>query len=228
MKKYLLFIICLLLTGCSVSITSTVNNDGSVLETVEVNEYVSSIYLDDQTPSEYASDLLSVYKDTLDEEGYSYSSSVSDSLITVTLSKEFSNVCEYFNNSLFITSASNLSCAENDDGNYEINGDVGYFICGDDCMEPPLVDSATLTMNFQKSPLSSNATYINDNSYTWRFDSSSNTKINLVTEKSTTLSEAVNSASPVVWLVVVLLVVILIALIGFVLYRKYKRNRIEY
>ncbi len=228
MKKVFLLLVCLLLTGCSASIISTVNSDGSVLETVEISEYVSNVYLDDQSPSEYVSNLLSLYKDTLDEEGYSYTYSTTDSLVTITLTKEFSNICTYFNNSLFIrTSSSDISCTNND-GKYEIEGNVSYFICGDDCMEPPSIDSATLTVNFQKTPLSSNATYINDNSYTWNFDSNSDTKIEIVAEETVTLSDIVNNNSTLVLIIAGLVIVFVLVLIGFILYKKYKNNRINY
>lgn len=230
MKKCFLLIICLLLlTGCNASMTNSVNNDGTVLETVEISEYISNVYLEAQTPQELANDLLSVYSDTLDEEGYSYSSSVTDSEIIVTLTKEFSDICSYFNNSLFVkTSSNNLSCV-NKDGNYEIEGDISYFICGDDCMEPPSIDNATLTIDLNKEPISSNANTVNENSYTWNFDSSSDTKLELtVKNNDPILNSMVKSVSPVTWVIVGLVIVCIFVLIGFILYKKYKSNRIDY
>ncbi len=230
MKKCFLLIICLLLlTGCNASMTNSVNNDGTVLETVEISEYISNVYLEAQTPQELANDLLSVYSDTLDEEGYSYSSSVTDSEIIVTLTKEFSDICSYFNNSLFVkTSSNNLSCV-NKDGNYEIEGDISYFICGDDCMEPPSIDNATLIIDLNKEPISSNANTVNENSYTWNFDSSSDTKLELtVKNNDPILNSMVKSVSPVTWVIVGLVIVCIFVLIGFILYKKYKSNRIDY
>ncbi len=230
MKKFFLFIVCLLLlTGCSASITNSVNNDGTVLETVEISEYISNVNFEDQTSQELADDLLSVYSDTLDEEGYKYSSSVTDSEIIVTLTKEFSDICSYFNNSLFVkTSSNNLSCV-NKNGNYEIEGNISYFICGDDCMEPPSIDNATLTIDLNKEPISSNANTVSKNSYTWNFDSSSDTKLELtVKNNDPILNSMVKNISPTTWVIVGLVIVFIFLLIGFILYKKYKNNRIDY
>ncbi len=230
MKKCFLIIICLLLlTGCNASIKNVVNNDGTVLETVEISEYINNVFLEDQTPQELADDLLSVYSDTLDEEGYSYSSSVTDSKIIVTLTKEFSDICDYFNNSLFIeTSSNNLSCVSKDT-NYQIEGDINYFICKDDCMEPPEVDNATLTINFQEDPISSNANSINENSYTWNFNSTSDTKLELTVKNNVPiLNNMIKNTSPITWVVVGLVAVCIFILIGFILYKKYKSNKIDY
>lgn len=230
MKKVFLLIICLmLLTGCSASIKSEVLNNGRVIETVNITQNISNLYLGDQVPQEYLNETLSVYSDTLDEEGYKYSSSVTNSEIIVTLTKEFSDICSYFNNSLFVkTSSSNLSCV-NKDGNYKIEGDISYFICGDDCMEPPSIDNATLTIDLNKEPISSNANTVNKNSYTWNFDSSSDTKLELtVKNNDPILNSMVKSVSPITWVIVGLVIVCIFVLIGFILYKKYKSNRIDY
>lgn len=230
MKKLLLFIICvLLLTGCDVSITNKVNNDGSVLETVKIKEQISNIYLENEGLEEYKNNMIKVYEDTLYEEGYTYSSNITEDEIIVTLTKQFNNLCNYFNESLFVELSSNNMTCKNENGNYKIEGDIDYFTCEDDCMEPPVIDNAIFTIDFKKNPLSSNSKNINKNSYTWNFNSYSDNKIEFtVKNDEPVLNSMVKNVSPINWIIIFVVLMLLLIIIGFVLYKKYKKTKIDY
>lgn len=229
MKKVLLLVICLvLLTGCDITITNVVNNDGKVTETVVIEEDINDIYLENQSAEEYSNDLISVYQDTLNEEGYLYSSNVSNNSISVTLTKEFSNMCDYFDNSLFVNASSNIKC-QDINGNYEISGSVNYFTCEGDCMEPPVVDNATVTFDLRKKPLSSNASIINDNNYTWDFSSYSSKDFELkVQNNNNVLNNAIRNTSNQTWIIISIIVIFIIITIGFMLFIKYKKTKLKY
>lgn len=228
MKKVIIILFVILLTGCRATVESNVNKDGSVTEVVNISENINNVLIGEQTYTEYVNDYIDFYKYTLDEEGYTYSSSITDSEIIVTLTKQFSDVCSYFNNSLFVkTSSNNLSCI-NKDGNYEIEGDIGYFVCGDDCMEPPEVDNATLTVNLKGKALSSNAPSVDGNSYTWNFDSSLDNKLELVVKDDVTILESITNHKPLLIFGVVFLIIIILSFTAFVLLKKYRSNKFDY
>ena len=230
MKKILLFIICVLfLTGCNISITSKENKDGSVLETVEIKEQINNIYLENQSLEEYKNDMIKVYEDTLNEEGYTYSSNITENEIIVTLTKQFNNLCNYFNESLFVELSSNNMNCKNLNGNYEIKGNIDYFTCEDDCMEPPLIDNAIFTIEFKKNPLRSNSKNINQNSYTWNFNSYSDNKVEFIVKKDVpSLNSMVKNVSPIKWVIIFVILMLLLIIIGFILYRKHKKTKIDY
>lgn len=225
MKKIILLIFAMLLTGCSAKANIKLNEDGTVIEKVGIYEFSNLIDTEGLSMKDYVDSLIDSYDYNSEIRNYDYHVNKEDDLLGVVFERKYDDLCSYISQSYFVNDfISEVNC-DKKNGVYNINGIVNYFNCGDDCFELPPLDSAILTINANKKLLSDDADNISSNSYVWEFNSNKKNKsINLkVAEEFQGLKKITNK-----YIIIISGIAVFIFIVIIMLYIKYKKNKIDY
>lgn len=226
MKKIFLVLLTLLLAGCSANVDVNIHKDYSVTEKISIFENKKNIDVESSSYEQYVNDFKEFAIQNYNLSGYKYNSTFTGNTISGTTVKKYDNICDYFKNSASITNFFNdVSCIHKS-GYYNIVASSDYYKCDNDCVEKPEIDNVSLNLMISPKVIESNAKEKNGNRYVWKFSNNTNNKFNLKI-KAKTISKTANNTSTMVLLVVFLIIIILL-IFSYILYRKYKKNRIEY
>lgn len=229
MKKIFLVLLMLLLTGCSANVDVNIHKDYSVTEKISILDNKENIDVENSSYEQYASDFKEFVTQNYNLYGYKYYNAFSDNVISGTATKNYNNICDYFKNSPSITNFfDDVSCVHKS-GYYNIIASSNYFKCDNNCVEKPDIDNISLSLTILPKVIESNASEENGNKYVWRFSNNTNNKFNLKL-KENVINKAVKSTSnaTIKMLLIIFLIVIAIFVFSYILYKKYKNNRIEY
>lgn len=229
MKKIFLVLLVLLLTGCSVKADTNIHKDYSVTEKISIFENKENIDVENSSYEQYIVDLKGFAIQNYNLSGYKYNNTFTDNTISVTAVKKYDNICDYFKNSPSITNFfNNVNCIHKL-GYYSIVASSDYYKCDNDCIEKPDVDNVSLNLIISPKVIESNAKEKYGNRYVWKFSNDTDNKFNLKI-KENIVSKANNNASDtfIEILLIIFLIIIIVFAFTYILYRKYKKNIIEY
>ena len=116
------------------------------------------------------------------------------------------------------------------DNKYKLSAKGSYFVCEDDCGDYGEVDEANIKINLPNKAKKQNADeVVEENTYIWHFDNSKDQVLELEFKINDANSNNKNNINLVKTIVILILVVLVIGiLVGFVLYNKYKNNKLDY
>lgn len=218
MKKFLILLITLiLLTGCTVNSNVTVNNDNTVNERVIIIGNRSDIPSNENVDI-YVNKLISAYglnnyKRTITRRGKN---------VIVTLNKTYNDFCEYVNRSFFVNDQATSSKCNARLKKYEIDLKKVYKECTD-CLEEE--DHVQISYKLLDNNIIESNSDSKDGSYhTWSFDSEDNKSINIQVKRHFILKDLYGRF---LWLSL-LFVIAIISFVGFIFYKKFKNNRMDY
>ncbi len=227
MKKYILLILIIFLSGCSATLDISINNS-STNELLSIKE--SKNLFTDISYNDYINEMLEQYK--VDIKSYGISNIDNDDYIGIKLNKNHDNdICASINNSKLKYISNDLSCVK-DKSRYKITGTVIYFVCDNDCFMPPEISYGTLNITLPNKAIKSNSDSVDGNTYTWNFDNNKENKFSLEFEindskKNTNIID-VNSKENKYAILIIILIIGVIGIIVIDLYNKYKSKKIEY
>lgn len=211
-------------TGCSGNINIDINEDGSIDEEITIKDNVAS---NEISKVDYLDDLINTNGY---DSSYLLNKIIENNYLGVELSKSYEkdNLCSSLRSSSLNKLMYNFSCEKEDD-KYIISGNVNYFVCDENCFEPPEISDGVVNITLPTKAKKQNADEVNGNTYTWYFDGVDNEKLELefrlkgVNENSAYNKELIKTV-----IILVLGLVTIGILVGSVLYNKYKNNRLEY
>lgn len=227
MKKYILLIMIIFLSGCSANLNIAIN-DSSINESISIKEEKS--LFNNISYNDYINEMVGQYKD--DIKSYEISNFDNSDYVGIKLNKKYDNdICSSINNSKLKYISDNLSCVK-DKNKYKITGSASYFICGDDCFMPPEISYGTLNITLPNKAIKSNSDSVDGNTYTWNFDNNKDNKFSLEfeikdTKKDTNIID-VNSKENRYAILIIILIIGVIGIIVIDLYNKYKSKKIKY
>lgn len=227
MKKILFVaLVCLVvLSGCTANVNVNISKNGSVKETVIIDEDSSN--LEDFNKEDVINSYLSIYDEMLD--GYTYKDISTDNKVRFKLEKSYDNVCKYFEESVFASNnTTNLSCKFKNNS-YKIKAKVNNFTCDENCFEGSLVDGVEFDIKYDGKILNSNFDNMTDNEYKWSFSGEHNKNIKLTINGGIRflINNILHNNLSIIFLIVFSVIIALI-IIGIILYKKYMKNRIRY
>lgn len=227
MKKYILLIMIIFLSGCSATLDININNSFTN-ENISIKEEKS--LFTDISYNEYVNEMVGQYKD--DIKNYEVSNFDNGDYIGIKLNKKYDNdICSSINNSKLKYISDNLSCVK-DKNKYKITGSASYFICGDDCFMPPKISYGTLNITLPNKAIKSNCHSVDGNTYTWNFDNNKDNKFSLefeIKEKKDIIDSVKNNSKENRYdILIIILIIGIIGIIVIDLYNKYKSKKIEY
>lgn len=227
MKKFILLIMIIFLSGCSATLDININNS-STDEIISIKE--SKSLFANISYNDYINEILEKYE--TDTKNYEISNIDNDDYLGIKLNKKYDNdICTSINNSKLKYISNNLSCIK-DKNKYKISGSASYFMCGDDCFMPPEISYGTLNITLPNKAINSNSDSVNGNTYTWNFDNNKENDFSLEfeikdTKKNTSIID-VNSKENKYAILIIILIIGVIAIIIIDLYNKYKSKKLEY
>lgn len=243
MKKVLKLVVVIffvfILCGCDVRSDVTVNSDGTVIESVDVLDSNSSFKSDKYSKDEMISFALENYKTVLDFRKYSYVNIEGDSKSGVRSSKQYKNICKYFQDTAFNQYVyKHIKCVETD-SYYEIYNDTEYIPYCEDCSNWPRLDTVTLQLNLPIKADEHNADSVNNNTYIWNFgknakeNKSFRLKISKESLKQSHIDETkrndrIKTQGKIITIAIIMGVIVGLFSLAMVLYKKYKENQIDY
>ncbi len=188
MKKKILFIIGILIlcSGCSATYKITINDDGSVNETLaasEDTEFFSNY--PNSSVGRVVGNILEPYLNTLNSKEYSVSTNIQETKGGATISKKYDSIESYIKNSILYNQFTNKI-------NYSTDGDKvtisakGAFEKNTQEIGVFNVNSSDIIIELPYKVLENNADEVDGKIYIWKFDEKDTNirEIKLVYDKS--------------------------------------------
>lgn len=223
--------VILLLSGCTSNLNINISNDGKVKESVNIYSPKSVITIENNDYGSILNSYIDIYKEDLITNNYNYNYDISNNNLNFSASKNYNDICIYFDSSLFIKNGGSFDCTQ-EDNMYKINGKISALNCDEDCFESPLVDDVKITISSKLKVLSENASEKEGNTYTWNFSKGSNDIFSLTLQKNKkdiirNKIDSITSNKKVIALSILAIIGVL-ALAVLILMNKYKKNKIDY
>lgn len=229
MKKIILILFILIfLSACTATSNIEVDKEGKVTEEVVLSENKSNFSSDS-----YIESMINSYLELYDYdlENYSYEDISDDNYLKIKLKRSYDDICSYFTESSFTKKAlSNVSCQELNN-TYEIKANINSLSCDGNCLEGPLVDNIEFSLKLHEAAVFENANESEGNLYMWHISEGNLSNINLIINKINAQNinnEEKSSNNLILNISIILCVLLFILFIIVHLYRKYKKNKLEY
>lgn len=240
-KIVLIIIILFTLSGCRVNSNVTMDYTGKVTEEVLLLNNSKVLGDNEKEISSTIDDNISEYSRVLDYRKYNYEKIINNNegKSGVRVYKTYDNICSYFQDTAFNQYVyEHIKCSETDDY-YEIKNDTDHIPYCVDCTEWPVLSDANLILSLPVSAIESNADDVNDNVYTWHFDSdtSDSKSLYIKIDKNTLKENEAVQMKKNKTLNVIKIVFIVITIIGVLIglyfvvkkiYEKYRENKLDY
>lgn len=232
LKISLLFILIIFLSGCSATENISVANSGVTDENFKVFSNNEDYYFQEDPVSDYIDSRLSIYKEKLEQSGYNYDIYTTMDNSGVEINKTYDNICNYFNNSLFIKKLyGSVICTETEN-NYEIISSSNLLYNGNDSDNYLLdkFDNVSFSLKTDLYIDDQNADKVEENVYIWNFKRSNlNKAFRLKIQKGNLTGNIVKpKKDSKTAIIVVGIIVLFLLFISFVLYIKNKKRKIDY
>ena len=234
MIKKLKLIICLfiifLLCGCSANVNIKVDKNNKVYNNIKISEDVDMLY--SASVKEYVDEEINY--ENIDISSYDNEVFNDGDSFGIILNKESSNICDALTSSYYSNYFENLDCVVKSNY-YEVSGKTKITYCSSDAMYCSKVKSVNITIELPEKALYNNANSVDGKKYTWNFNRDTkegniNLKIKRYNTKKNTNDEDYERNNKVnkLSIVIIISIVLVIVLIGFSLYDKYKKNKLDY
>lgn len=228
-KYFSIILFIIILSGCSIKENLQIENTGYANETFRVSENNEILIETDMAITDNVEQQFNSYKSQLNDDDYNYNTFSEEYESGVEIRKTYDTTCEYFENSVFINKLfDSVDCIETDDY-IEINSNSNLLVNGtkSDNYVLDLTDNVTFEIDTTLPVEIQDADSVKDNVYTWEYNKHETTKsFHLKVNKNFTFDTKKDSNNKILFIVIILL--IMTVLIGFVFYRKYKKNKINY
>lgn len=232
-------LIIFLLSGCTANAEITIDEDNKVKESILITDL-------DYTKDELKNEIQNININGI--KNYTYE--VFDG--KVSFERSYKSVCDYVNdNILGYNFFSSMECNDTKksyeilaeplnhepNGKLEENNDMceeGSDVCSSEGMQEslPSVFEYNIKVNLQSKALSNNADEIEGNTYIWHFNSytTSSKNLSLKIKKSVVRNLINNSSSKAAinMFLVIIIIAIIVGVLSYILYNKYKKNKLDY
>ena len=243
MKKIkIIFLIALIIivSGCKIRSNVEVLPDGTVIEKVTITETKEGNNLTEDEYSDYIEAELKDSKRLINYGNYKSKKINNKKQFGATFTKKHKSICAYFQDTIFNQYVyRHISCKE-DEVFVFIANDTPFLERKDeeDFSNPLDLRDVKLTISLPVKAQYHNADEVKGKNYIWKFDDNTTGKNFELTINKNTLKQAeienTNLIKKKEFLNTVVIVIIfasilaIITVIGFILYKKYIQNKIEY
>lgn len=239
-KIIILIALVIIVSGCKIRSDVRVSVDGTVIEKVTLTETKEGSNLTDDEYSDYIDAEIKDSKRLINYGNYEYKKINNKNEFGATFTKKYDSICAYFQDTIFNQYIyKHISCKEDE---------VFIFIANDtpfierknkeDFSNPLDLSDVKLTISLPVEAQYHNADEVKGKKYIWKFDDNTSGKnIELKINKndlkqaeieSQDLAKKKEVLNAVVIVIVLASILGIITVISFILYKKYKENKLEY
>lgn len=236
-KKILILLIIIVLTGCSANASVIVDEKGRVKEEVDVLIPSELISNKKNRIESYVNTAIASFKTVLERRGYSTSIINNPSGNSgAHVYNNFDNICQYAENTIFSQYLyKHIKCTEEDEY-YELKSTTEHIKYCSDCNDWPAIENVNLKITLPVKAEESDADEISGNTYIWKYDEDtldSKTfylKINKekLRKNEVKLKKQNKFKNIGVRIAILVIIIIFVLIIFSKLYKKYKNNNLEY
>lgn len=225
MKKYFLLLLILLCFGCTANYNLKINEDLSVEESItglEDDEFYSKYY--NSSKSRVVNFVMATKEDYLNEQNYNIKETSDGELYGATVSKTYSSIEDFYNNSNAYRQYYKSWKIENSDDIITISLEDKLEKNGNS-LDRYMVDDGTVSITLPFKVIENNAEKYDkkSNTYTWNVNSSDDKDILIKFDSKKLISSQYDFIYPIIIIFIVLVILFLILM--FI--KKYKhRNKL--
>lgn len=236
--KFILIIMGIfILSGCTVNESISIDSSNRVKENITILEDNNSLSSNDSV--NVVNQILNKYKSALNLRKYEWKIVKEDEATGANLVNNYENICDFVDNTVFSQYLyKKINCIEEDDY-YELSSyGENIFYC-ESCSDWPRISNINLKITLPVKAEEDNADGVNNNTYTWVFDKNTSKsksiyiKINkedIKEEKKQEIkrNERKKTVSKIKLIGVVIILFTILIIVFYMLYKKYKSNKLEY
>lgn len=170
-KILLVIVIIAILSGCSANANITMDENGKIVEEVDVLTSSSLISNRKDRIDSYLNTALKAYMPVLQRRHYSsHKINNPKGNSGIKLTNNHDNICKYIENTVFSQFVyEKISCI--DDGKYyEIKNVTDHIKYCDYCIDRPAIENINLKITLPIKAEESDADLVNGNTYVWQYD----------------------------------------------------------
>lgn len=226
-KRILVLIVfMIILSGCEANVTLNIDKNNNVNQTIKISQDNSILGNVGQNYSEYINDALDY--NSAKNIDYNRKDFHDDEKFGTIFTKKNTNICSELKSSYFSSFFYEMDCDETD-SYYNVSAKTSYTYCPSDSSYCSDVEKVTITINLPEKAIFDDADMVEGNKYTWIYDRQEEGTLTLKFKKYK-VNDILNSNNKDLASVlgVVIIIIFVISIAVFVLFKKYKKNRIEY
>ena len=213
-------------TGCTADVSLKLDKNNNLKQTIKISEDIE--LLDEYNIS---------YKKYIDEKinyvragnnKYKRNDFKDDTTFGTVYTKESNDICEELKTSYFSNFFETMKCEAYDDY-YDISAKTSYIYCPPDASYCSDAKEVKLSLELPEKAIDDDADYIEGNKYTWVYDSSKIGSLNVKIKRyKENIIKKVSSDKTLSSISLIVIIILIVGLTVAVLFKKYKKNRIEY
>lgn len=213
-------------TGCTADVSLKFDKNNNIKQTIKISEDVKLLDEFEISYKKYIDEKIDYAK--ANNNKYKRNDFKDDTTFGTVYTKESNDICEELKTSYFSNFFETMKCEAHDDY-YDISAKTSYIYCPPDASYCSDAKEVKLSLELPEKAIDDDADYIEGNKYTWVYDSSEigsfNVKIKRYKEN---IVKKVSSDKTLSFISVIVIVILIVGLTVAVLFKKYKKNRIEY
>lgn len=213
-------------TGCTADVSLKLDKNNNLKQTIKISEDIE--LLDEYNIS---------YKKYIDEKinyvragnnKYKRNDFRDDTTFGTVYTKESNDICKELKTSYFSNFFETMKCEAYDDY-YDISAKTSYIYCPPDASYCSDAKEVKLSLELPEKAIDDDADYIEGNKYTWVYDSSKIGSLNVKIKRyKENIIKKVSSDKTLSSISLIAIVILVVGLTVAVLFKKYKKNKIEY
>ena len=228
-KLYRSLIVTLIIfgfTGCTADATLKFDKNNNVKQTIKISENVKLLDEFKISYKKYIDEKIDYAK--ANNNKYMRNDFRDDTTFGTVYTKESNDICKELKTSYFTNFFETIKCEAHDDY-YDISAKTSYIYCPPDASYCSDAKEVKLSLELPEKAIDDDADYIEGNKYTWVYDSSKIGSLNVKIKRyKENIIKKVSSDKKLSSISLIAIVILIVGLTVAVLFKKYKKNRIEY
>lgn len=213
-------------TGCTADVSLKLDKNNNIKQTIKISENIGLLNEYEMSYKQYIDNKIDYNR--ANNNKYIRNDFKDDSSFGTIYTKESNDVCKELKSSYFSNFFEDMECDVYDDY-YDISAKTPFVYCPPDADYCSDVKEVKLSLELPEKAIDNDADYIEGNKYTWVYDTTKIGTFNVKVKRyKGNIINKVSNNKNLQLVTAILGSVLFISLIIIILYKKYKKNRIEY
>lgn len=213
-------------TGCTADVSLKFDKNNNIKQTIKISEDVKLLDEYEISYKKYIDEKIDYAK--ANNNKYERNDFKDDTTFGTVYTKESNDICKELKSSYFSDFFETMKCETHDDY-YDISAKTSYIYCPPDAGYCTDAKEVKLTIELPEQAIDNDADYVEGNKYTWVYETSKVGTFNVKIKKyKENIVKKVANDKNLSFISIIAVVILAVVLTVAVLFRKYKKNKIEY